>query len=116
MLVEEALSLLHVLALEEPTVGPFEQRLAHPAAEDVADLVAGHRRHEAPDQEERQVEVQRLGDRRGTAGEEAGGEEQRVAGQEEPDEEPGLSEDDEPDADEADLADEVAGVEEPGQQ
>ena len=88
--------LLDVLLLEDPRVGPAEQRRADPVPEGVADLVAGHGGHEAADEDDRQRGEVPLGRQQ------AGREEERVAGQEEPDQQARLGENDGEQADEAD--------------
>ena len=47
--LEVLAGLVDVLLLEDPGVGPPEQRRGRPGPEGVADLVAGHGGHEAPD-------------------------------------------------------------------
>ena len=106
--VEEVLTLLEVLGLEQPGVG-LEQAGAVVPADRVADLRAEHRGHERADHHRREVEVRVLGVRAGRA-EGAGEHQDRVAGQRDR-QQPRLHEHHQDEADRPEGLDEVAGAE-----
>ncbi len=64
--VEEGLGLVDVVLLEEPGVGPPEDGGTHPPAHQVADLVADDGGDEAPHEQQRQRQVQLVGDAAGS--------------------------------------------------
>ena len=72
-------------------------------AERVADLIADERGEEAPDEDDRQVEL-------ALGGEQPGGEEQRVAREEEPDQQARLGEDDRDQTDRPEGPDDVLRI------
>ncbi len=107
MPVEEGGRLLHVLLLEQPGVGAAEQARSDLPPEQVADLVAGHRRQhdQRADHPERLVQIRAAGHQQ------PGGEEQRVTREEEADQQARLGEDDGQDADQPEGGDQVGRIE-----
>ena len=106
VLVEELVGLVDVRLLEEPGVGPVEQRRAGLAPDQVSHLVAG----DGGDADEHDDQLDRLLDLV-VGDQQADGEQQRVAGQEEADQQTALGEDDDQGADQPEGLDQLVGVE-----